>query len=341
MKIDGRKITQEEQALIRRMAVQRVFEGESPTKVIRSYGMSDRAIYPWIRKAKKEGLNSLGSLPKGGSGKTLTEEQEREVARWVISGDPRQYGFDFGLWTRQIVGDLIKSRLGIELSVNSVGRLLHRQGITPRKPLRRAYERDEAAVKQWIEHEYPIIKKEAKKSGAEIFWLDEASIRSDDPLQRTWGLKGKTPVVKTSGQRQSINAISALSNKGSFWYKVYTGRFNADKFIECLKDFMKYRKKPVFIIMDGHPVHKAKKVKKYIEALKGRLSIYLLPPYAPDINPDELVWNQMRHLGTSKKPLKKNESLKQRAINDLKSIKDNKALVKSFFLNEYVLFAAA
>lgn len=320
MEIDGRKLSTEEQALIRRMAVQRVFEGESPTKVIRSYGMNDRTIYPWIRKAKAEGLDSLGPLPRAGRTRSLTEEQEREVARWVINGDPRQYGFDFGLWTRQIVADLIQNRLGIELSINSVGRLLHRRGITPQKPLRRAYERDEAAVKQWIEREYPIIKKEAKKCGANIFWLDEASIRSDDPLQRTWGLKGKTPIVKTSGQRQSINAISALSNKGGFWYKVYTGRFNADKFIECLKDFMKYRKKPVYMIMDGHPVHKAGKVKKYIEELNGRLSIFLLPPYAPDLNPDERAWNQMRHLGTSKKPLKKNESLKERAINDLQSI---------------------
>lgn len=341
MKIDGRKLTTEEKAFIRRIAVQRVLDGESPTKVIRSYGLSDRAIYPWLRKARNEGLESLAPLPKAGRTRTLTDEEEKEVARWVISGDPRQYGFDFGLWTRQIVANLIKHRLGVELSINSVGRLLHRQGITPQKPLRRAYERDDIAVQEWVDKEYPKIRKAAKKQGAEIYWLDEAAIRSDDPLQRTWGLKGKTPIVKTSGQRQSINAISALSNKGGFWYHVYTGRFNADKFIDCLKDFMKYRKKPVFLIMDGHPVHKAKKVKDYVESLEGRLSIFLLPPYAPDLNPDELVWHQMKHLGTSKKPLKKGESLKSRAIADLQSIKERKSLIKSFFENASVSFAAA
>ncbi|MCU7815021.1 MAG: IS630 family transposase [Candidatus Thiodiazotropha sp. (ex Rostrolucina anterorostrata)] len=163
MKIDGRKISTEEQALIRRMAVQRVFEGESPTKVIRSYGLSDRAIYPWIRKAKTEGLDSLSPLPKTGRARSLTEEQELEVARWVVTGDPRQYGFDFGLWTRQIITNLIQSRLGIELSINSVGRLLHRQGITPQKPLRRAYERDDDSVKQWIKKTYPVIKKRGQE----------------------------------------------------------------------------------------------------------------------------------------------------------------------------------
>jgi transposase len=341
MKIDGRELTTEQQALIRRMAVQRVFDGESPTIVIRSYGLSDRSIYPWIRLAREKGLDALAPLPRTGNTRTLTEEQEQEVARWIISGDPRQYGFDFGLWTRQIVANLIEHRLGIKLSVNSVGRLLSRQNITPQKPLRRAYERDEEAVTVWVNNEYPKIQKAAKKANALIFWLDEAGIRSDDPLQRTWGLKGQTPIVKTSGQRQSINAISAITNRGEFWYHVYSGRFNTDKFIDCLKSLMKYRKRPIYIITDGHPVHKAKKVQKYIDDLKGKLSIFLLPPYAPDLNPDELVWNQMRHMGTSKKPLKENESLKERVIFDLQSIKENRKLVKSFFRNDCVSFAAA
>ncbi|MEW8418376.1 MAG: IS630 family transposase, partial [Candidatus Thiodiazotropha endolucinida] len=168
MKIDGRKLSTEEQAFIRRIAVQRVLDGESPTEVIRSYGLSDRAIYPWLRKAKQEGLESLKSQPRLGRDRTLSEEEEQEVARWVISGDPRQYGFDFGLWTRQIIADLIEHRLGVSLSLNSVGRLLHRQGITPQKPLRRAYERDEAVVQAWVDNEYPKIQKAAKKQGAEI-----------------------------------------------------------------------------------------------------------------------------------------------------------------------------
>lgn len=341
MKYDARKLSKDEQAVIRRLAVQRYFDGESPSKITEAYGLSDKIIFYWVKKAKEEGLDSLKPVPHPGRTRTLTEEEEKEVASWIIGNDPRQFGFDFGLWTRQIVANLIEDRLGVILSLNSVGRLLHRQGLTPQKPLRRAYERDEEAVKMWEKKEYPKIQKEAKKRGAEIFWLDEAAIRSDDPLQRTWGRKGETPIVKTSGQRQSINAISALSNKGGFWYHLYTGKFNADKFIDCLKDFMKYRKKPVFMIMDGHPVHKARKVKEYIDSLEGKLKIFLLPPYAPDLNPDELVWNQMRHLGTSKKPLKKGESLKDRALNDLEYISKNKKLIQSFFNEPGVRFAAA
>ena len=338
---DARQYTTEEKALLRRLAVQRVFDGESPKEVTRSFRLGEKTIFRWLRKARSEGLDALSPIPRTGRNRALNDLEAEEVKRWVVGGDPRQYGFDFGLWTRQIVADLIRDRFNISLSLTAVGKLLHRLGLTPQKPLRRAYERDQAAVEKWQHEVYPEIQKAAKKQGGTIFWMDEAAIRSDDPLQRTWGLKGQTPIVKTSGQRQSINAISALSNTGGFWYHIYTGRFNADKLIDCLKDFMKYRKKPVFLIMDGHPVHKAKKVKRYIESLEGRLNIYLLPPYAPDLNPDELVWHQMRHLGTSKKPLKKGESLKTRAIADLESIKANKKLIRSFFREPSVSFAAA
>jgi len=341
MKYDARKITTEEQHLIRKLAVQRVLNGESAAEVTRNFGLGKKSIFRWLKIARDKGLDALAPKARTGRNRMLSLLEEQEVKHWIINGDPRQHGFDFGLWTRQIVAELISEKFKIEMSLSGVGKLLRRLGLTPQKPLRRAYERDDKAVKEWVATVYPRVKKIAKKTGAEIFWLDEASIRSDDPLQRTWGEKGKTPVVKTSGQRQSINAISALSNKGGFWYHVYKGKFTGDKCVECFKRFIRNRKSPVILIVDGHPVHKSKKVMRYIESLEGKLEIVFLPPYAPDLNPDELVWNQMRNVGTSKKPLKKGESLMNRAIVDLESIKRNKKLVQSFFNEKTVSFAAA
>lgn len=341
MQIDGRNLSTEEKAFIRRTAVQRVWDGEKPSAVMDSYGLSRKSIFPWLRKANAEGLEALAPRPRSGRKRTLTALEEEEVARWVTSGDPRQYGFDFGLWTRQIVADLIASRLDVELSVNAVGRLLHRQGVTPQKPVRRAYERNPEAVQHWLDERYPAIEARAKRTGARIFWLDEAAIRSDDPLQRTWGRKGQTPVVATSGQRQAINAISALTNRGAFWYHVYTGRLTADKFIECLRDFLASQRGKVIVIMDGHPVHKAKKVQAWLAERADRIEVELLPGYAPDLNPDEFVWHQMRHKGTSKKPLNKGESLKQRAIDDLEAIKRDKRLLRRLFHAPTVRYAAA
>lgn len=341
MKTDFRKLSTEEQHLIRKIAVQRVFDGESATEVSRSLGLGAKTIFPWLKIAREEGIEALAPKARSGRNRKLSETEELEVKRWIVGNDPRQFGFDFGLWTRQIVSDLIFDRFGVKLSVTSTGELLHRLDLTPQKPLRRAYERDEKSVKEWVENVYPKVKKYAKNKGAEIFWLDEATIRSDDPLQRTWGEKGRTPVVQTSSKRQAINAISALSNSGGFWYHVFQGKFTADKCIECFKKLQRNRKKPILLIVDGHPVHKSKKVQSYIESLEGKLELVFLPPYAPDLNPDELVWNHMRNIGTSKKPLKKNESLFNRAILDLESIKRDKNLIKSFFQEEGVLFAAA
>jgi len=178
MKFDARKLTTHEQALLRRLAVQRVLDGESPTVVTHSYGLGARTIYKWLKLARENGLDALAPKPRAGRGRALTDFEAEEVKRWVLGGDPRQYGFDFGLWTRQIVSDLIYDRLNIKMGLTAVGDLLHRVGLTPQKPMRRAYERDDTEIEESKENTYPEIKKDAKKQDEEIFWLDEASIRS-------------------------------------------------------------------------------------------------------------------------------------------------------------------
>jgi len=164
-------------------------------------------------------------------------------------------------------------------------------------------------------------------------------VRSDSALGRTYGLKGKTPVVKTSGQRQKINAISAVNAKGAFWYKVYGGMLTAVLFILMLKDLLKGRQKPVMLVVDGLPVHKAKCVAKYIQSTQGRLELHFLPPYAPDLNPDEFAWNHLKQNGTSKKPLRQNEALRERLDHDLAAIKKDRRLVRSFFRAPSVSYA--
>jgi transposase len=270
----------------------------------------------------------------------LTDKQKQAVRKWICGKDPRQYGFDFGLWTRSIVSELIHNKFGIRLGKTAVGRLLAQLQITPQKPLRRAYERDPEAVEKWVTEDYPALKAKARAIGADIFFLDEAGIRSDAPLQRTWGAKGQTPIVKTSGQRQSVNAISAINALGAFWYKVYTGRLNATLFKEFLGDFLRYRRRPIFLVVDGHPAHKAKMISDYIQELEGKLELHFLPTYSPDLNPDEFVWNNLRQNGTSKKPLKQNESLRSRVEFDLNRIKSDKSLVRAFFKAPSVAYTA-
>jgi transposase len=306
---------------------------------MKSLGFSRTAIYPWLRKFEEEGWDALVERIAAGPETKLDDKQGQQVRRWILGKDPRQYGLDYGLWSRRIVQTLIKERMGIELGLTAVGRLLASLDITPQKPLRRAYERDPERVKDWLEERYPKLKQRAKRLGAKIFFLDEAGFQSDPILGRTYGLKGKTPVVETSGQRQSINVISAVNAAGEFWAATYDGKLDAESFVQFLKDFMKSQKVKVFLVLDGLAIHKAKTVMSYVDSLKGRLELHALPPYCPDLNPDEFVWSHMKNNGVSKKPLKQNESLRKRIEEDLVTIYGNTELVQSFFSAASVLYA--
>lgn len=340
MKIDGRTVNHKALEHLRKLAVKRVVEeGEKPSEVMESLGLCRTSMYPWLRKFKEKGWEALAERIAQGPEPKLNERQRQQVKRWILGKDPRQYGFDFGLWSRRIVQALIQEKLGIELGWTAVGRLLASLEITPQKPLRRAYERDPKAVAQWLEVDYPKLRKRAKKRGAKIFFLDEAGFQSDPPLGRTYGLKGQTPVVVTSGQRQSINVISAVNRRGEFWAATYPGKLNAEAFVIFLNDFLKGQRAKVFLVVDGHPAHKANSVKRYVQSLEGRLELHFLPPYAPDLNPDEFVWSHMKSNGVSKKPLKQNESLKARVEKDILALHRNKKLVRSFFCAESVAYA--
>ena len=146
-------------------------------------------------------------------------------------------------------------------------------------------------------------------------------------------------VVKTTGQRQKVNAISAVSAKGGFWSQIYTGVFNAGRFVEFLKAFRRGGRGKVFLVVDGHPSHRAKVVAAYVAACRGQLELHFLPPYAPDLNPDELVWQYAKTNGVARKPLKQNESLKQRVETDLAAIKAKPKLLRSFFGAPSVVYA--
>ncbi len=339
-KIDGRTLDHKTLEHIRKLAVKRVVEdGEAPSEVMESLGLSRTSIYPWLRKYEDKGMEALVEKIAQGPEPKLTERQRQQVKRWILGPDPRQYGFDFGLWSRRIVQALIQEKLRIELGLTAVGRLLASLEITPQKPLRRAYERDPAAVDLWVKETYPRLRRRAKRLGAKIFFLDEAGFQSDPVLGRTYGLKGKTPVVTTSGQRQSLDVISAVNARGEFWAATYSGKLNAEAFVAFLRNFMRGRTGRVFLVVDGHPAHKAKIVAAYVKSLQGRLELHFLPPYAPDLNPDEFVWSHMKNNGVSKKPLKQNESLQKRIEQDLNALKANHKLVQSFFCAESVVYA--
>ena len=340
MKRDGRKLAHNTLEEMRIMAVQRMKEGERPAQVAASFGMHRSWAYKCLAaiRGRGKGIRALRSTKGTGRPRSLTRSQERQVFQWVNGKRPDQYGFDFGLWTRQIVKELLQQRFGIDLSLASVGTLLARLGLTAQKPLERAYQRDAQAVERWKQQTYPELAAQAKREKADILFWDESGFRADAVHGKTWAPKGQTPVVQRPGQRQSISAASAVSAHGAFWYATYQGALTGELFVDLLKSLMQGRKRPVKLIADGLSAHKKTIVKEYVLSTEGMLSLHFLPGYAPDLNPDELVWSYAKRTGVARSPLKAGEKLQCRVESQLQQMASDTALIKSFFRHPSVSY---
>lgn len=292
--IDWRKLTHKHLEEIRKEAMFRVFEGwEKPLKVIKSYWLWSTSIYNWI-KAYKTWWNRWLKSKKGKvwrkSGLSIKEQNQlvKMICKW-----PAKCMLDFGLWTIEIIQNLIITKFWVHLHSSSINRLLKRLWLSNQKPLYRAYQQDPTKVQKWLNEEYPAIKKEAMKEKREITRWDESWFKSTDHRWKTRWKKWETPVIKSTWARFSMNAVSCVSNKWTLRFMVFKWTFKADTLIQFLKTLIYKSDRKYTLILDWHPTHKAKKVKKFLESIDYQIKIYYLPWYSPELNPDELVWNEI------------------------------------------------
>ncbi len=336
-KKDGRALKHSTREEIRKRAVYRVLDGESPEDVIDSLGFHRSCIYEWLAKYREGGEQALLTNEIKGRPKSFPDEYADRL-RDLIKQNPTQLDFHDALWTRDMIRDLLWSEFRVDVSERTVSNILKRFGITAQKPKLKAYEQDPKEVKEWLEVHWPAIRKEAKKRNAVVYFGDEAALRSEEHSGKTWGIKGETPVVPKTGQRYGINLISAISPQGRLRFMVTEKRVNADTFIEFLKRLLTNSDRPIFLILDGHPVHRSKKVKQFVESTKGDLTLYFLPKYSPELNPDELVWNYLKNGHTRRKIFDSKADMKLFAHSVLRSIQKNVDLLKRFFRETYVSY---
>lgn len=328
---DGRKLDHATLEVLRLRAVEQVEAGAHPEDVAAVLGLHRKTVYGWLAKYRVGGRGALRAKPVPGRPGKLSATQLRRLYALVAGSDPRQLSFEFALWTREMVRSLIRREFGVSLSKVSVGRLLRTLGLSPQRPLHRAYQQDQDAVARWKAEEYPQIRQQAARVGATIYFADEAGIRSDYHSGTTWAPVGQTPVVERTGARFSVNMLSAVTAAGTLRFMVHEGTTTAAVFIDFCRRLLLDAHGPVYLIVDGHPAHRAKATKQFVASTGGQLTLIFLPGYSPQLNPDEWVWKNVKHDQLGRRDLTDRTDLKTRAIGALRRLQQLPNIVRGFF----------
>jgi transposase len=341
-RLDTRKLSPQAQEPIRIRVVTAVRGGMKKSAAARAFGVSRTSIDTWLAKVAAGNITSLRSRKRGRpSEPRLPGHQAATIVRLITDRCPDQLKLPFALWTREAVRDLIAQRTGLRVSVRTAGRYLKRWGFTPQKPLRRAYERDPAAVQRWKEQEYPAIVKQAQAENAEIHWGDQLGARSDHQAGRSYGRRGRTPVIPGTGKRFRVNLMSSITNRGHLCFLVFKGKFNSQRFLAFCRRLLRQRRgRKIFLILDGHSAHRSAASRAWLDAHAHRIRVFFLPSYSPELNPDEYLNNDLKTNAVGRQRPTSELQLINNLEMYLRDTQRRPNIVKRYFHAEPVRYAA-
>lgn len=328
--------------LRRRVVGAVVTQGMGKSEAARVFSVSRTSVHAWVDLYEAEGEEALTpkrpGRPRGGG--RLRGWQAATVVNIIKDNCPDQMKLPFALWTREAVQSLLARRFGIHYCLTMVGRLLRRWGFTPQKPVTRAYERCDERIQRWLNEEYPALHRRAKREKAEIYWEDETGLRSDHIAGRSYAPRGRTPEIPSTGQRFGCNVISAVNNSGRMRFRVFHGSFNQSVMIDFLERLTRDAGRKVIIIADGHPAHKGRKVKEWLRRHEDECELVLLPGYAPELNPDELLNQDLKsNVFRCGRPRDRQE-LAGQTRSYLRGTQKRPDIVRSYFEEPHVNYAA-
>jgi transposase len=341
--IDMRSLPAAAQEERRRQVIGLRKSGLTHEAIGRQVGLSRNGVSDICKRYRERGKAGLRTGPRGsasGTGRLLTPEQEKEIRRLIRRGTPDRYGLGHALWSRSAVAALIEQRCGVRLAVRTMGTYLGRWGFTPQKPLRRAYEQKPREVRHWLEREFPNIKARARRQKGKVFWGDETGLRSDDVRGRSYAPCGQTPVVLPCQKRAKVGVISAVSNQGELRWMVLNGALTAAVLIVFLGRLIRDAGCKVFLILDNLRVHRSVAVQAWLAEHRRQIEVFYLPPYSPELNPDEGVNGALKQ-GVGSMPLARSQpELKRNTIRRMRALSKSPRRVSRIFQHPSFRYAA-
>jgi transposase len=342
---DTRSLPAPAQAALRNRAVRAVLDGMTQAQAARVFRVHPNAVNRWIKRYREGGFQGLAQQRRGrrpGEQAALTQWQQQEVIALVRESTPDQLGLLGFLWTRDAVAELIGQRYGRWLARTTVGGYLRGWGFSPQRPQRRALEQNPAAVRHWLAETYPAIRTQARREGGMVLWLDEMGVRSDAAAGRSWAPVGQTPVIKGTGKRFRVNMISAISNAGRLRFRLFVGSFNGPVFIDFLGRLLRdCAGRKVHLIVDGHPVHRAKLVSAWVGRHGGRIELHVLPGDSPELHPVELLDHDVKANAAGRRRPRSADELRDELHGYLRRRQRQPAVLVRFFDHPTTRYAAA
>ena len=301
------------------------------------FGVGLRAVSEWIARDRAGGLRALKQKSRGrreGEGR-LQPAQSARIRQLIIDSLPDQLKLPFYLWTRAAVVSLIEREYGISVSLTTVGRYLAGWGMSPQKPVRRAYERHDAALARWLCTAYRAIARDAKREKAVIYWGEEMGLRSDPVAGTSYAPMGQTPIIRATGQRFGCNMISEITNCGHLTFMVFHGKFDGRLFVQCMRRLLQQATGKLYLIVDGHPVHRS-----VVAANEARLRLIRLPGYCPELNPDELLNQDVKTHGLGESRPANRAELSAGVRSHLRRRQKQPQVIRNLFQEKHVRYAA-
>ena len=342
--MDNRRLSPNALSHLRQRAVESVIiHGLTQQKACKVFGFSETSMCKYMREYRERQESSYSYKRRGasfGDGSKLSLKDLQSLSSKLVETTPDEVGLEYTLWNSKAIHTYIEREYGVTYHRRSVRKILTKLGFSSQKPIKLAYERNPSKVKAWLEEEYPKIKVRAMQEGARIYWGDEMGMQSNDNRGKVYGIRGSTPVIKKSGSRFKSNILAAISPQGFMNWMVFDKNFTSERFIEFLGRMIRQIKQKIFLVVDNHRVHHSKKVRAYVSKRKDRIELFYLPPYCPDMNPQELVNQDVKANANNFRALKTANDLTINLRYYLTQIQFNRDKIINYFNKKEVAYAA-